>query len=134
MLDVLGGGLADQAVGQVPVELAVLGGHPEDAVEELEDVLVRAEAQGPQEDGGQELLLPVEADVEVVLDVVLELDPGAPVGDDLGDEVALGLALAEEDAGRALQLADDDPLDAVEDEGPLLGHQRRCRRSRLPAP
>ena len=94
-----------------------------DLVEEPEDVLVGAVAQGPEKDRGQELLLPVEADVEVVLGVVLELDPGAPIGDDLGDEVALDLALPEEHAGRALELADDDPLDPVEDERPLLGHE-----------
>ena len=84
----------------------------------------RAEAEGPEEDGGQELLLAVEADPEEVLGVVLELDPGAAVRDDLGDEEALGLGLAEEHARRALELADDDPLDAVEDERALLGHER----------
>ncbi len=93
-------------------------------MEEPHDLLVRGEAEGPQEDGGEEFLLPVEADPEEVLGVVLELDPGAAVRDELGDEEALGLGRAEEDAGRALELADDDPLDAVEDERPLLGHER----------
>ena len=122
--DVFGRGLAGQAVGDLPVELPVLDDDLEDLMEELEDLLVTAEAEGAEEHGGQEFLLAVEADPEQALRIVLELDPGAAVGNDLGDEEALGLRLAEEHARRALELADDDPLDAVEDERPLLGHER----------
>ena len=121
--DIGRGRFPDQAFRHFHEQLAVLGDDPVDLVEELEDVLVRAEAQGPQENGGQELLLAVQADPEEVLRVVLELDPGSPVRDDLGDEEALVLGLPEEHPGRPLELADHDPFDPVEDEGPLFGHQ-----------
>jgi hypothetical protein len=79
-------------------------------------------AHGPQEHRGQELALPVDAHVEEVLGVVLELHPAPAVGDDLGREQAL-LGLREEDAGRTMELADDDPLRPVDDEGSVLRHQ-----------
>ena len=122
--DVLGRGPADEAVADLPGELAVLGNDLGHLVEEPEDVLVGPEAQGPQKDRGQELLLAVQADPQVVLGVVFELDPGAAVRDELADVEALGLGLPEEDARRPLELADDDPLDAVEDERALVRHQR----------
>ncbi len=122
--DVLGRRPADEAVPDLPGELSVLGDDLDHLVEEPQDVLVGPEAQGPQEDRGQELLLAVQADPQVVLGVVLELDPGAPVRDELADEKALGLGLPEEYARRPLELADDDPLDAVEDERALFRHQR----------
>jgi hypothetical protein len=122
--DVVGRGLPDQAVRDFPEQLPLLDDDLVEPVEELQDILVRAEAQGPEEDAGQELLLTIESDPDQVLGIVLEFDPGAAVRDDLGDEEALGLGLAEEHAGRALELADDDALDAVEDERALLGHER----------
>src|SRR5438067_1979067 len=76
-----------------------------------------------QEDGGQELPLPIDADVQQVLDVVLELHPRAAVRDDLRDVERLVFRV-EEGARRPVQLADDDALGAVDDEGPVLGHER----------
>src|SRR6266550_2676560 len=64
-----------------------------------------------------------DADVEDVLLVVLELHPGAAVRDDLGQERVRRL-LGEEDAGGAVELADDDALGPVDDERAVLGHQR----------
>ena len=103
-------------------------------VEGLENVLVRTQTQGAQEDGAQELALAVDTNVEGVLLVVFKLYPGAAVGNDLAQEVGAVAGGLKEDAGRAVQLADDDALGPVDDEGAILRHQAGCRRRRLPAP
>ena len=105
-----------------------------DGVEGLEDLLVGAQAERAQEDGAQELALAVDADVEGVLLVVLELHPAAAVGDDLAQEVGAVVGRLKEDAGRTVQLRDDDALGAVDDEGAVLASSAECRRRRLPAP
>ena len=71
----------------------------------------------------QELPLAVDADVEQVLAVVLELHPRSAVRDDLRDVERLVFRV-EEGARRPVQLADDDALGAVDDERAVLGHQR----------
>ena len=79
---------------------------------------------------GRQLAAPVDAHVEHVLVVELEVDPRAAVRDDAGvveqlaRRVALALVVVEEGARAAVQLADDDALGAVDDEGAVLGHQR----------
>jgi hypothetical protein len=85
----------------------------------------------PVEEGrGGQLTAAVDADVDDVLGVELEVEPGAAVGDDAGGEqqlargVRLALVVVEEHAGRTVHLRDDDPLGAVDDEGALLGHER----------
>ena len=107
-----------------PEELAVLDRDLVDGVEGAEDFFVGLEAEGAQEDGAEELALAVDADVEGVLLVVLELDPRAAVGNDLAEEVGAVVGRLKEDAGRAVELGDDDALGAVDDEGAVLGHQR----------
>src|SRR5205085_3684088 len=72
--------------------------------------------------GAGELPLPVDADAEEALRVDLELHPGAAVRDDLPDQRVRAL-LREEDAGRAVELRDDDALRAVDDERAVLRHQ-----------
>ena len=115
--------LPGEAVRNLPVELAFLGDDLVGLVEQADDILVRTEAQRPQKNRGQEFFLPVEPDVEVVFRVILELDPGPPVRDDFADVEAFVLGLPEKDARRPLELADDDPFDAVENERALLRHQ-----------
>ncbi len=70
-----------------------------------------------------ELPLAVDPHRQHLLLIVLELDPGAAVGNDLGEEAPRAL-LGEEDSGAAVELADDDPLGAVDDERTVVGHQR----------
>src|SRR6266545_6624988 len=113
---------AGQVLRDLPGELALPHQDLVAAVERAQDVGVRAQAHGPQEDGGEELPLPVDPDVEQVLGVVLELHPAPPVGDDLGREQSL-LGLREEHPRRAVELAHDHPLGAVDDEGPVLRHE-----------
>src|SRR4030088_3105515 len=109
---------------QRPVQLAAFELDGVDGVEGLENLLIRTQAERAQEDGAEELALAIDADVERVLLVVLELHPGAAVRDDLAQEVGARIRRLEEDAGRTMQLRDDDALGAVDDEGAVLAHQR----------
>ena len=97
-----------------------------DVGEEGADVVVAGVAEGPHQGGHRHLALAVDLDREHVLARGLDLQPGAPVGDELGrEEHPAGdpvLAAGEVDARGAHQLADHDPLGAVDDEGPLRGH------------
>ncbi len=86
-------------------------------------------AERLEQDGDGLLALAVDADVDGVLLVDLELQPGAPAGNHLGiDDVHLRRRLVrgdpEVDARRAHQLGHHDPLGAVDDEGALVGHHR----------
>src|SRR6185436_782124 len=95
---------------------------PDRRVELAKDLLVRGETERAEEHAAEELALAVDADVEDVLLVVLELHPGAAIRDDLGQE-RVGGFLREEDARRAVELRDDDALGAVDDERTVVGHQ-----------
>src|SRR4030043_513716 len=64
------------------------------------------------------------------IDFEFEIDPGPAVGgdsgivEDLPSRVGLDLILIEKDARRTVELADDDPLRPVDDEGSILCHER----------
>src|SRR5207244_6769201 len=117
-------------------------------VEVSEDLLVgedlravgRALLQEPeraQEGGGVHLPPPIDAHVQQVVGVEVELDPRAAVGDHarrverLAGGERLAFVVVEEDAGGALELADDDPFGAVDDERPLVGHERELAQVHL---
>ena len=101
--------------------------HPLGLVEEVEQ-LFRGVPQGFQEDGGGELPPPVDAHVQDVLGIELEVDPGPPERneprrvDDLAAGVDLGPVMVDEQAGGAVQLAHHHPLRAVDNEGAVFGH------------
>src|SRR5439155_9079317 len=97
--------------------------HFDRRVELAKDLFVGGQTERPEEHGTEELALAVDANVEDVLLVVLELHPGAAVRDDLGQERVRAF-LGEEDARRAMELRNDDALRAVDDERAVLGHQR----------
>ena len=123
-LDVGRGAQPDQAVADRPLERRTLV--QEDAIDRVEraDDLVRAaQAERAQEHRGQELPLAVDADVEEVLLVVLELHPRAAIRNDLRDVERLVLGV-EERARRAVELRHDDALGPVDDERAVVGHQR----------
>src|SRR5581483_9333327 len=113
----------DEAVGDGPVDLAPLDVELVDVVERPDDLVRPAQAERAQEDGREELALPVDAHVQQVLRVVLELDPRSAIRDDLRDVERLVFRMKERARG-AVQLADDDALGAVDDEGAVLRHQR----------
>ena len=82
---------------------------------------------GPQQRHGRELAGLVDADAERVLLGDVDLDPAAALGDDAAavQLAVAGLDLDDEiDAGRAVQLADDDALGAVDDELAAADHDR----------
>ena len=110
--------------GDLPGQLAVGDVDGIDGIKSLQNFFIGAKAERAQEDGAEELALAVDADVEGVLLVVLKLDPAAAVGDDLAEKVGAVVGGLEEDAGRAVELRDDDALGAVDDEGAVLAHQR----------
>src|SRR5690606_29740586 len=88
------------------------------------------EAERLEQHRGVELPAAVDPHVEDVLRVELEVEPAAAVRDDPGrvEELAGGAVSAfvvvEEHTCGAVQLGDDDPLGAVDDESPGLRHER----------
>ena len=98
--------------------------------DEVQQLLVAlTETERLQQHGDGLLALAVDADVDDVLLVDLELEPRAAARDDLGvDDLALGRGLVggdtEVDAGRTHQLRHDDALGAVDDERAAVGHHR----------
>ncbi len=123
LLDLTLGAHADQAVGDRPAQRVVLQVDDVDRVEGADDLVGAAQPEGAQEHRREELALAVDAHVEQVLRVVLELDPRAAIRNDLRDVEGLVLGV-EERARRAVQLRDDDALGAVDDERAVVGHQR----------
>ncbi len=128
----------DLAVLDGPVQLlprvsalvgSVLGeGRLEDGVvpEDIEKSLVLGESDGAEHQGGGDLLLAVYLDVESAGGILLELHPSAVLGDDgalVCDVAVLIHFLGEVDARAPDELADDNALCAVDDEGPRLGHE-----------
>ena len=124
ILDFVGQLAVDQALGKVPVQVAVAQRDALDLIERAQDFLVRFHAQGAQENRAEEFALAVDADVQNVLGVVLELDPRAAVGNNFPEEIAAVVGRFVKHARRAVQLADDDALGAVDDERAVVGHQR----------
>ena len=102
-----------------------------DVVKELEHIGVRAVSEGAEEGGGEKFpaaLLAVEVHVEQIAGVELGFVPRAAIGNDAKgmERLAVGmLGGLEGNAGRAMQLADDHALGAVDDESPLRRHQRQ---------
>ena len=96
--------------------------------EEGADVVVAGVAEGPHQGGHRDLALAIDLDRQHVLVGGLDLQPGTPVGDELGREQHPAghavLGAREVNAGGAHQLAHHHPLGAVDDEGALGGHHR----------
>ena len=96
--------------------------------EAREDVLDRI-ADGLQEDRAGHLAAAVDAEVKDVLRVEFKVKPRTAVGNDASGEeelarrMGLALVMLEEDAGRTVQLGNDDAFRAVHDERALFRHQ-----------
>ena len=101
-----------------------------DFVEEIEDVDVAGVPDGAKQRRDEELAATaaaVEVDVEQVVVVELNLEPGTAVGNDAERMEELAVRVRghlEGDAGGAVELGDDDALGAVDDERAALGHHR----------
>ena len=93
-------------------------------------MLGRRAFQRVQQRRHRQLPLAVDADVDQILAVELEIEPRAAIRDHprgeqvLAGRVGLALVVIEEHAGRAVHLGDDDAFGAVDDEGAVVGHQR----------
>ena len=123
-LDVTGGAQPDQAVGDRPLQRrSLVQGDAIDRVEGADDLVGAAQTERAQEHRRQELPLAIDADVEQVLLVVLELHPRSAIRDDLRDVERLVFRV-EERARRAVELRHDDALGAVDDERAVVRHQR----------
>ncbi len=102
-----------------------------DVVELLDNVFVGRVADGAEEGRRKKLAAAaaaIEVNIEEVVRVELHFHPGAAVGDDA--ETVKGLAIEvqvrlEANAGRTVQLADDDALGAIDDKGATQGHHRQ---------
>jgi hypothetical protein len=98
-------------------------------VEHFQHLLVVV-TQRAQQDRRRQFAAAVNTDEDVVLGVKLEVQPGTAIRNDAGavqqlaGAVSLALVVIEEHAGRAVQLADDDTLGAVDHESAVAGHQR----------
>ena len=98
--------------------------------EEVRQDRFGVQADGLEQDRHRHLAAAVDAEVQDVLRVELEVQPRAAVRNDaraeqqLAAAVRLALVVLEEHAGAAVQLADDDTLGAVDDEGAVVGHER----------
>ena len=128
--DVERGRLAPHALGHEVHRQAVLLDVEDVLVEEQVQDLLRREPQRAQHDRRRQLAPAVDAHVHEVLGIELEVEPGAPVGNDPGGvqelpgRVGLPLVVVEEHARRAVQLGHHDPLGAVDDEGAVVRHER----------
>src|ERR1700730_3278649 len=114
----------DDTGRNVPVHFLVAQGNAFHLVKGAKNIFVGLHAQRAQENRAQEFALAVDAHVQNVLGVVFEFHPGAAVRNNLAEEVGAVVGAFKKDAGRAVQLADDHALGAIDDEGAVLGHQR----------
>ena len=118
---------AFRLVGRDPAFAALFIRHG--LVEGLQDLLA-VHAQTHQEGRGRQLPAAVDADIDDVLGVELEVQPRTAIRDhprgeqQLARAVRLALVVIEEDARRTVHLRDDDPLGAVDDKGALVRHER----------
>ena len=130
VLEVLGPRLEDlggEETATVLPEGGLVGGDLISESEDVDDILVAVVADGPQQGGHGQLLLPVDVGIHHAVDVRRELDPGALEGDDAGG-IQLGPvgvhALVEEHARGPVELGNDDALRSVDDEGAGRRHVR----------
>ena len=113
-------------VGHLPAGLGRLDGDL--LVERVEDLLL-VQAERIQQRRRRQLALAVDAHVDDVLGVELEVEPRAAIGNDAGGEQQLArrmraaAVVVEEHARRAVHLRDDHALGAVDDEGAVHRHE-----------
>ena len=118
------------ALGFVRHAPAVLETAVDDLAIECRQDLFAVEAKRVEQRRHRDLAATVDAGVDDVLGVELDIEPGAAIGDDAGGEqklarrMALALVVIEKHARTAMHLRDDDALGAVDDEGAVRGHER----------
>ncbi len=127
--DVLGEGLEREVDGSAALAEGGLEVVLDPRVEPGEDLGVGDETEGPQEHGYRYALgALVDVGEDDIVGVEHQIEPGAALGDDAraaDPPAALNRLLLEEYAGAPVELADDNPLGPVDDEGACVGHQRQ---------
>ena len=108
---------------QRPEQLLVADYETVCRIERLQNVFAGTQSKSAQENRTQEFALAIDAHVENVLLVIFKLNPRSAVGNDLAQEIGAVRGRLEENAGRAVQLADDYSFCAVNNEGAVLRHQ-----------
>src|SRR5690606_34277237 len=109
---------------------AVLRALENDLLVERAEDLLPVHAEGIEERGHRNLALAIDARVNNVLGVELDVEPRAAVRNDargkqqLARRMRLALVVIEEHAWRTMHLRDDDALGAVHDEGAIHRHER----------
>ena len=88
MLDFVRQLAVDQAFGKIPVKIAVAQRDALHLIERAQNFFIRLHAQSAQENRAQEFALAVDAHVQNVLGVVLELNPRSAIGNDFPEEIA----------------------------------------------
>ena len=106
-----------------PVQLLVANHQPVHGVERAQNVFARAQAQRAEENRSQKLALTIDAHVEHVLLIVFKFHPGSAVRNDLAEEIGAVVCRLKEHARRAVQLADDHTLGAIDNKCAVGGHQ-----------
>src|SRR4030095_14665166 len=114
----------DQVPSQATVQVLAFPTNGNGLVESAQDIGVAVQAKGPQERCCEKLALAVDANVENVLLVVFKFNPRAAVRNNLGQNEGPARVGLEEHPGRSMQLADDNSLGPVYDEGSVFGHER----------
>ncbi len=102
------------------------GQDPLIALIEIEDLLVAAITDGPDQNRDRQLAGTIDTDEDAVIDIGLEFQPGPAVGNDRGAHqlfagTGVGIFL-EINSRRANQLADDNPFGPVDNESTVIGH------------
>ncbi len=98
-------------------------------IEGIEDLLA-VHAERVQERRHRNLAAAIDARMDDILGVELDVQPRAAIGNDAGGEqqlaggMGLALVVVEEYARRAVHLRDDHPLGAIDDEGAVHRHER----------
>ena len=96
-----------------------------DETEQIENIVIPGKTYRPEEGGHRKFLPAVDVGVEDIVDVSGEFHPGTAERNYPG-AVYLGAVgmqrLAEEHPGRPMQLRDNHPFSAVDDESPLRSH------------
>ncbi len=122
--------VALQAVGIERHAPAVLGALVSDVLVERAEDLLAVEPERIEQRRHRNLAAAVDARIDDVFRVELDVEPGAAIGNDAGGKqqlargVGLALVVIEEHAGRAVHLGNDDALGAVDDERAVVGHER----------
>ena len=127
--------IVDRLVALQPVGIerhapAFLGALVGDVLVEGAQDFLAVEAERIHQRRHRNLAAAVDARIDDVLGVELDVEPGAAIRNDAGGEqqlargMRLALVVIEEHAGRTVHLRNDDALGAVDDEGAVVGHER----------